>query len=151
MADNKRRSDYLTMQRQWYDRSPYVNQSLFNPEWVYGMMSPTAPLANKQLIWHLYSAQAYGIFHGDLDFYFGGWDGRSRMKDVNTKKCPVFMLTGEYDWSNTPAMSQATADKIKGAKHKSMPDLGHFPATENPSKFVPHLLEAIEHIQKTRE
>lgn len=25
------------------------------------MMSPTAPLANKQLIWHLYSAQAYGI------------------------------------------------------------------------------------------
>ena len=25
------------------------------------MMSPTAPLANKQLIWHLYSAQAYGV------------------------------------------------------------------------------------------
>jgi hypothetical protein len=35
------------------------------------MMSPTAPLANRQLIWHLYSAQAYGIFHGDLDMYFG--------------------------------------------------------------------------------
>jgi hypothetical protein len=34
-------------------------------------MSPTAPLANRQLIWHLYSAQAYGIFHGDLDMYFG--------------------------------------------------------------------------------
>ena len=66
------------MERQWYDRSPYVNQSLFNPEWIYGvstaissnasnvanrkqMMSPTAPLANKQLIWHLYSAQAYGV------------------------------------------------------------------------------------------
>lgn len=45
---------------------------------------------------HLYSAQAYGIFHGDLDFYFGGWDGRSRMKDIDTKKCPVYMLTGEY-------------------------------------------------------
>ena len=25
------------------------------------MMSPTAPLVNKQLIWHLYSAQAYGV------------------------------------------------------------------------------------------
>ena len=60
-------SDYLDMERQWYDRSPYVNQSLFAPEWVYGMMSPTAPLANRQLVWHLYSAQAYGIFHGDLD------------------------------------------------------------------------------------
>ncbi len=31
------RCEYLTMQRQWYDRSPYVNQSLFNPEWIYGV------------------------------------------------------------------------------------------------------------------
>lgn len=58
------------MKRGWHDRSPYVNQSLFNPEWIYGMMSPTAPAANKALVWHTYSAQAYGIFHGDLDFYF---------------------------------------------------------------------------------
>jgi pimeloyl-ACP methyl ester carboxylesterase len=143
--------DYLTMDRQFHDRSPYINQSLFNPEWIYGMMCPTAPLVNKQLIWHLYSAQAYGIFHGDLDFYFGGWDGRSRMSQIDTKKCPVYMLTGEYDWSNTPAMAQATCDKIKGAKHTAMPELGHFPATENPAKFVPHLLKAIEHIQNTRQ
>ncbi|KAL2061558.1 hypothetical protein VTL71DRAFT_6935 [Oculimacula yallundae] len=144
-------SDYLNMERTFGDRSPHVNQSLYNPEWIYGMMCPTAPLVNRQLIWHLYSAQAYGIFHGDLDFYFGGWDGRSRVGKIDTKKCPVFMLTGEYDWSNTPAMAQATCDKIPGARHKSMPQLGHFPATENPEKFVPHLLEAIEHIRKTRQ
>ena len=142
--------DYLTMPRNWHDRSPYVNQSLFNPEWIYGMMAPTAPAANKALVWHTYSAQAYGIFHGDLDFYFGGWDGRSRVPNIDTAKCPVYMLTGEYDWSNTPQMSQATADKIPGAVHKSMPGLGHFPATENPKRFVPFLIEAIEHIQKTR-
>jgi len=143
-------SEYLNMERSWHDRSPYVNQSLFNPEWVYGMMSPTAPKVNKDLIWHLYSAQAYGIFHGDLDFYFGGWDGRSRVASIDTNSCPVYMLTGEYDWSNTPEMGQKTADKIPGAKHKSMPGLGHFPATENPKAFVPHLIEAIEHIQKVR-
>ncbi|KAK0279574.1 hypothetical protein LTR35_000331 [Friedmanniomyces endolithicus] len=143
-------SDYLNMERQWYDRSPYVNQALFNPEWIYGMMSPTAPLKNRQLIWHLYSAQAYGIFHGDLDFYFGGWDGRERMKGIDTGSCPVYMLTGEYDWSNTPAMSQATCDKIPGGKHQAMKGLGHFPATENPKVFVGYLLEAIDHIQKTR-
>lgn len=131
-------------------------------------MSPTAPLVNKQLIWHIYSAQAYGvrdppprhplaslliqlqIFHGDLDFYFGGWDGRSRVANVDTNQCPVYMLTGEYDWSNTPDMAQKTADKIPGAMHKAMPELGHFPATENPAKFVPHLIEAIEYIQKVR-
>lgn len=53
-------SEYLSMARTWGDRSPYVNQSLYNPEWIYGMMSPTAPLVNRQLIWHMYSAQAYG-------------------------------------------------------------------------------------------
>ncbi|KAJ4304677.1 hypothetical protein N0V90_000204 [Kalmusia sp. IMI 367209] len=143
-------SEYLNMERQWHDRSPYVNQSLFNPERVYGMMSPTAPLVNKQLIWHTYSSQAYGVFHGDLDFYYGGWDGRARVANIDTNACPVFMLTGEYDWLNTPEMAQKIADKIPGAKHKAMPELGHFPATENPQKFVPHLLEAIEHIQKVR-
>lgn len=61
------------------------------------------------------------------------------------------MLTGEYDWSNTPTMAQDTADKVPGAKHKAMPKLDHFPATENPARFVPHLLEAIDHIQKTRQ
>ncbi|KAF2865285.1 Alpha/Beta hydrolase protein [Massariosphaeria phaeospora] len=142
--------EYLPMERGWYDRSPHVNSALFNPEWVYGLMSPTAPSANKQLLWHTYSSQAYGVFHGDLDFYFGGWDGRSRIANIDTNACPVYMLTGEYDPLNTPEMARKTADKIKGAKHKTMPGLGHFPATENPQKFVPHLLEAIEHIQKIR-
>lgn len=72
----------------------------------------------------------------DLDFYFGGWDGRERMAGIDTKKCPVYMLTGEYDWSNTPAMSQATCDKIPGGMHQAMKGLGHFPATENPKVFV---------------
>ncbi|KAL1590718.1 hypothetical protein WHR41_00881 [Cladosporium halotolerans] len=142
-------SDFLDMKRQWYDQTPHHNQSLFNPEWIYGMMSPTAPLVNRQLVWHLYSAQAYGIFHGDLDMYFGGWDGRSRMSSIDTKKCPVYMLTGEYDWSNTPEMGQATCDKIPGGKHQAMKGVGHFPATENPKVFVGYLLEAVDHIQKT--
>ena len=142
--------DYLTMDRQFNDKSPVVNQSLFNPDWIYGMMAPKSPAVNKLLIWHLYSAQAYGIFHGDLDFYFGGFDARDRVAKIDTKKCPIYFLTGQFDWSTTPDMSQATAKKIKGANFKAMPDLGHFPATENPSKFVPHLLEAVQWIQKTR-
>ncbi|RMZ03297.1 hypothetical protein D0860_06865 [Hortaea werneckii] len=109
----------------------------------HGVMNDEPPLKNRQLLWHLYSAQAYGIFHGDLDFYFGGWDGRSRMSSIDTKKCPVYMLTGEYDWSNTPAMSQATCDKIPGAKHQTMQGLGHFPATENPKVFVEYCKSSI--------
>jgi hypothetical protein len=36
-------SEYLNMERQWHDRSPYVNQSLFNPEWVYGVRVISLP------------------------------------------------------------------------------------------------------------
>jgi pimeloyl-ACP methyl ester carboxylesterase len=55
---------------------------------------------------------------------------------IDVKKCPIYFLTGEYDWSTTPEMSQATANKIKGANFKAMKGLGHFPATEDPQKFV---------------
>ncbi|KAJ9603978.1 hypothetical protein H2200_011500 [Cladophialophora chaetospira] len=143
--------DYLTMERQFNDKSPVCNQALFNPDWIYGMMAPKSPKVNKQLIWHMYSGQAYGIFHGDLDFYFGGFDARDRVSSIDVKKCPIYFLTGEFDWSTTPEMSQATAKKIQGANFQSMKNLGHFPATEDPQKFVPYLLEAIDWIQKTRE
>lgn len=98
-----------------------------------------------------YSGQAYGIFHGDLDFYFGGFDARDRVHKIDVKKCPIFFLTGAFDWSTTPDMSKATTDKIKGANFKAMDNLGHFPATENPALFVPHLIEAIDWISKTRQ
>jgi pimeloyl-ACP methyl ester carboxylesterase len=84
----------------------------------------------------MYSGQAYGIFHGDLDFYFGGFDARDRVASIDVKKCPIYFLTGEYDWSTTPEMSQATSKKISGANFQSMKGLGHFPATEDPQKFV---------------
>ncbi|KAF2020456.1 alpha/beta-hydrolase [Aaosphaeria arxii CBS 175.79] len=142
--------EYLSMDRQWHDRSPYVNQSLFNPEWVYGMMAPQTPTPNKNLLWHTYSSQSHGLFHGDLDFYFSGFDARDRVASIDTNACPVYMLTGAYDWSNTPATAQATADKIKGAVHVTMEGLGHFPATENPERFVGYLVEAVEHVQRVR-
>ncbi|KAL1633851.1 hypothetical protein SLS56_002731 [Neofusicoccum ribis] len=144
-------ADHLTMPRVWNDKAPNVNQSLFNPEWIYGMQSPTAPPSCKALVWHGYSAQAYGIFHGDLDFYFGGFDARDRVAKINTALCPVYMMTGEYDWSTPPAVAEAVAKKIPGAMHKTMEGLGHFPATENPQRFVPYLLEAVEWIQKARK
>jgi len=94
------------------------------------------------------------------------------MSSIDTKKCPVYMLTGEYDWSNTPAMGQATCDKITGGKHQAMKGVGHFPATENPKVFVGYrewsskflfffeasadvvcflVLEAVKHIQSAHQ
>ncbi|RKK85021.1 hypothetical protein BFJ69_g1720 [Fusarium oxysporum] len=139
-------AEFTDMERNHWSRSPFINQSLFTPEYIYGMMSPFSPQRERNLVWHTYSGQAFGMYHGDLDFYFGGWDGRGRVEKIDTRRCPVYMLTGDYDWSTTPELSAATARKIPGAKFKKMEGLGHFPATENPSRFVRYLAQAVDYV-----
>jgi pimeloyl-ACP methyl ester carboxylesterase len=124
--------------------------SLLDPERVCGMCSPSSPEYFKKQIWWQYSSQGLGIFSGDLKFYFRGWDGRGRVEKIDTDHCPVYMLTGEYDYSCTTEASKATADKIPNAVFEAMPGLGHFPLTENPSKVLPYLMRALDHIQKAR-
>lgn len=120
-----------------------VNEMTFVPEWIDGLISPVAPNSMRDLIWQTYSQGGHRIFAGDIDFYSGGWDGRGYMGNIDTVVCPVVMMTGEYDYSCTPEMSAATAEKIRGAHFWTMPGLGHFPICENPEKFRPHLDQAL--------
>jgi pimeloyl-ACP methyl ester carboxylesterase len=69
------------------------------------------------------------------------------MGQIDTMVCPVYMLTGEYDYSCSPAASKATADQIPGAIFEKMEGLGHFAATEDPTRFLPYLNKAFDHIQ----
>lgn len=142
--------DYLPKQQAQTIYSLAGDESVLNPERVCGMISPTSPDIYKRLNWWIYSSQASRIFPGDLMFYFEGWDGRDRMAQIDTEVCPVYMLTGEYDYSCTPDASRATAAKIKGAVFEEMKQMGHFPFSEDPSGFVPYFLRALEHIVSRR-
>ncbi|KAL9055522.1 MAG: hypothetical protein Q9162_003519 [Coniocarpon cinnabarinum] len=62
--------EHLGLPRWTWDRSPYVNQSLFNSEAIYPLIAPTAAQENKELLWNTYSGQVYGVLASDLDFYF---------------------------------------------------------------------------------
>lgn len=132
-------------------RHPEVNQSLFVPEWVDGLMAPTSPPVYRAEVWWAYSQGGYGTFYGDIDFYSGDWDATDRVTDIDTSRCPVVMLTGEYDYSCTPEMSRRTAARIPGAVFRPMPNLGHFPYAENPPLFVHHLLDALDTIDHSPE
>ena len=127
---------------------PFAKHALFNqalavPEWIYGLMSPSTPRARAIEIWWEYSQGGYGVFHGDIDFYAHDWDARERVAQIDTRRCPVIMLTGEYDFSCTPEMSRQTAAKIPGAQFRMMQGLGHFPMTENPEAFLDYLRPAL--------
>ncbi|MBB4933039.1 pimeloyl-ACP methyl ester carboxylesterase [Lipingzhangella halophila] len=122
---------------------PRVNQALFVPEWVDGLMAPQSPPEYRAEVWWGYSQGGHGAFYGDILFYSGDWDGRDRVPHIDTQRCPVVMLTGEYDYSCTPEMSRRTAERIPGAHFAVMPELGHFPHAENPPRFAAHLSDAL--------
>jgi pimeloyl-ACP methyl ester carboxylesterase len=126
-------------QTQWASH-PRVNQSLFVPEWIRGLSAPQSPAEwQEQIAWH-YGQGGPAVFFGDIAFYSGDWDARERVGRIDTNRCRLFMLTGEYDYSCTVEMSEATAAKIPGAQFQAMPGIGHFPFAENPRRFAEYLL-----------
>jgi pimeloyl-ACP methyl ester carboxylesterase len=126
------------------------DESILNPETVCGMMAPMSPEHHKKQVWWGYSSQGKGVFTGDLRFYFLGWDGRGRLSNI---ECPLYMLTGEYDYSCTPDMSRQTFEEIKAGNKANMVQfevmsgLGHFPISEHVEKFLPYFEKAVRFIK----
>lgn len=116
---------------------------------AYGLMSPLSPEAERwETVWH-YMQGGPGVFSGDLHFYQVEGDIRARLGEIDTAVCPLYLLTGEYDYSASPADTRAAAAKIQGAKVTIMKGLGHFPMSENPDAFLGHLRPVLEDIRST--
>jgi pimeloyl-ACP methyl ester carboxylesterase len=73
-------------------------------------------------------------------------DIRGEVERIDTARCPLFLLSGEYDYSATPDETRDLARRIKGAEATIMEGLGHFPMSENPERFIAHLLPVLERI-----
>lgn len=111
------------------------------------LISPTSPNSEKwETLWH-YMQGGPGIFMGDLHYYFTDGDLRNGLLDgLDTKKCPLHLLTGEYDLSATPALTAELARLVKATSFQVMEGLGHFPMSENPAQFRRYLLPVLERI-----
>jgi pimeloyl-ACP methyl ester carboxylesterase len=92
-----------------------------------------------------------GVFMGDLHFYSIDGDVSGRLAEIDTARCPVHLLTGEYDYSCTPEASRDTAASIPGAELTVMPGLGHFPMSEDPETFRAYLMPVLDRIAATAE
>lgn len=114
---------------------------------AYGLVSPLSPEVHRwETVWH-YMQSGPGIFQGDLFFFQVEGDIRDKLKDIDTRKCPLYMLTGEYDYSCAPADSEAAAALIDGAKLTIMKCLGHFPMSEDPETFLTYLRPVLAEIK----
>jgi pimeloyl-ACP methyl ester carboxylesterase len=124
---------------------PAIHGGELCASYTYGLNSPLSPEAGRRENWWYYSQSGPGVYQGDVYFYSLDWDARDDLKRIDTKRCNVALLTGEYDYSCTPAMSEAVAAAIPGSRLAIMKGIGHFPMVENYPAFRPYLIDALDH------
>lgn len=116
---------------------------------AYGLMSPLSPESERwETVWH-YMQGGPGVFTGDLYFYQVEGDIRARLGEIDTGVCPLYCLTGEYDYSASPRDTEAAVTRIPGAKFTVMKGLGHFPMSENPEAFLRYLRPVLDQIRSS--
>ena len=131
---------------EWLHR-PDVNGGEVAAGFVSGQIAPQSPSEYRwETLW-AYMQGGPGVFKGDLYFYWvdGHFDDRS--VQIDTTRCPVYLLSGEYDSSCTPERTRDTAERIQGSKAVVMKGMGHFPMSENPALFREHILPILKEIR----
>jgi len=137
-------------QQPWYDTSWLHRGDVHGGEvcaaLVSGLIAPQSPLQFRdETLWQ-YMQSGPGVFRGDLHFYRVDGDLRGKLGDIDTARTPLYLLTGEYDFSCTPDDTRRTAKSIPGAEVVEMKEVGHFPMSENPAQFRRYLLPVLERI-----
>lgn len=133
-------------------RNPYlahaaVSGGMHNSAYVRGLMSPTSPEAWRRRAAWIYAQGGPGVYTGDLAFYSDEFDGARVAPRIDAGRLPVHLLTGTYDYSATTDDGAALAALIPGSSFHEMPNLGHFPMSEDPDLFRPYFTRALEAIR----
>ena len=112
------------------------------------LISPTSPEADRwETLWHS-SQSGPGVFMGDLVYYMADGDMRNLdLSPLKSQTCPLYLLTGEYDLSATPALTAELAKQVNARHFEVMPGLGHFPMSEAPERFLGHLRPVLDQIR----
>ena len=132
-------------------RNPYLTHSQVNAGWhtaayVRGLMSPLGSLSERREAAWIYSQGGPGVYDGDLKFYSDEFDGEVVAKAIDGKRIPVVLMIGHYDFSATVADAQALASWIAHSRIVEMPELGHFPMTENPTALLAYLIPELDRL-----
>ncbi len=138
-------------QSPWYDTAWLNRADVHGGEvcaaLVSGLVAPQSPEASRHETLWMYKQGGPGVFKGDLYFYRVDGDLRTKVGAIDTSVCPLYLLTGEYDFSCSPADTVRTARSIPGASVTVMEQLGHFPMSENPAQFRKYILPVLEKIR----
>jgi pimeloyl-ACP methyl ester carboxylesterase len=129
----------------WWQH-PQANAAQVCASGVWDLMAPQSPEKDRWATWFYYS-QGSEAFKGDLYFYSVDHDLRGKLQEIDGERCPIVMLTGDYDYLTTPEDGRRTASQIKGAEFIEMQGIGHFPMSENYPVFKGYLQQALQKLE----
>jgi pimeloyl-ACP methyl ester carboxylesterase len=88
------------------------------------------------------------VTKGDLYYYFKEHDLTGKTGKIDTSRCAVYLLSGEYDPTISIEDTIALAKEIKGAKFTEMKNMSHCGMPENPPLFKTYLMPILREISK---
>lgn len=129
-----------------YYRHPRVNGGERAGASMYCLSGPTSPKKYRHEVSWGYSQGAPGVFAGDLYYRHCDHDMETTAGRIDTKRCPVYIMNGEYDPGTGIPEGQELAAHIKGAKFIPLMGLGHFPMTEDFQRMKPAIMPVLNEI-----
>jgi pimeloyl-ACP methyl ester carboxylesterase len=123
-----------------------VDHAHFLTSWVGGLIAPSSPTSSRsQTLWG-YAQSGPGVYQGDTYFYSN--DLPQIAPTLTRAGCPLWVFSGEYDYSATLEMSREAAERLGGTLVE-MPRFGHFPMSEDPAVFRSYLLPVLDELEAT--
>jgi pimeloyl-ACP methyl ester carboxylesterase len=129
-----------------YYRHPRVNGGERAAATMYCLSGPMSPKRYRHEVSWGYSQGAPGVFAGDLYYRHIDHDLRETAHLIDTSRCAVYIMNGEYDPGTGIKEGEELAAKIDGATFIPLPGLGHFPMTENFAAMKPLLMPVLQEI-----
>lgn len=131
---------------EWWHHPRLSNES--KPAMMLSLCSPNAPEQRvRETVW-MYSQGAPAVFAGDLVYYGIEHDLRETASQIDTNKCMLYVLSGDYDWSAYPEACKAFADAVPGSSYTLMKGMGHFPMSEDPVQFKKYIMKVLKDIEQ---
>lgn len=129
-------------------RSPYldhpkVHGNRLAATWVASLLSPQSPKVRRDYAKWIYSQGAPSVYDGDLAFYSDEFAASKHTNKINTAKTPLWLLTGDYDYSASPEETMKVVNEIPGARFIRLNGFGHFPMTEDPKRLYKEYLQEV--------
>ena len=126
-----------------WTRHMEVDRSLFLSTWVAGLMSPTSPQELQDDVLWEYGQGGPGVYNGDGAILSSLHEIAPTLKQAG---CPLYVFSGDYDYSASPALCRQAADQLGGVLIP-MDGKGHFPMAEDPVGFKTALMPVLAKIK----